>query len=208
MPVQALIADLDNTIYPVSSIGDKLFAELFELLRPELDVGTFEQVATDIKRKPFQWVAQQYSFSAQLTKRANELLNTLEWNGPMKAFSDYPALRDYPARSFLVTTGYTALQQSKVRQLGIAADFSEIHIVDPNRSNDTKKTIFQDILRRHSYPPEKVLVVGDDPASELLAGRDLGMVTVLYDPADRYDSGEADYIIRSFYDLPEPDSIP
>lgn len=201
MPVQAIIADLDNTLYPVSSIGDQLFAELFELLAQELDPAILDLAKADIKRKPFQWVAEKYGFESRLTARANALLNALEWKGEMQVFPDYPALRDYPADRYLVTTGYTRLQESKVRQLGIAGDFISIHIVDPGQTADTKKTIFAAILKEHGYRPERVLVVGDDPDSELLAGRELGLVTVLYDPGGKHKAGTADYSIRSFHEL-------
>jgi putative hydrolase of the HAD superfamily len=41
--------------------------------------------------------------------------------------------------------------------------------------------VFADILARHGYAKEEVLVVGDDPASELKAAQELGMDAVLYD---------------------------
>ena len=45
MPKQALILDLDNTIYPVQQIGQDLFCNLFQLISESGEYqGSFEEV--------------------------------------------------------------------------------------------------------------------------------------------------------------------
>lgn len=199
MTKKAIIYDLDNTIYPVASIGEQLFAPLFTLLAESVEQP--EQMAAikdDIMRRPFQVVAAAYSFSEKLTKQATDLLNDLTYKGEIKPFSDYPEIRSLPGKRFLVTTGFQKLQQSKVDGMGLAPDFEEIHIVDPGKSDKTKKDVFADIMQRHSLTVSEVLVVGDDPESEIKAARQLGIDTVHYDKYNKHTNTVASYKISDF----------
>ena len=58
-----------------------------------------------------------------------------------------------PLDKFLVTTGFIKLQMSKVKMLGIEEDFKEIHIVDPEVKDKTKKDVFE-IMEKYRYKPE------------------------------------------------------
>ncbi|WP_018615045.1 HAD family hydrolase [Segetibacter koreensis] len=182
MSKKAIIFDLDNTIYSVHSIGDKLFATLFQLI---IESGKHDNdidaIKDDIMRKPFQVVAAHYSFSDELTQKGIDLLKNLTYRGPIKPFSDYQEVKHLPAEKFLVTTGFLKLQQSKIERMGIEKDFKEIHIVDPATSGKTKKDVFADVLKRNKYNFSEVLVVGDDPHSEIKAAKELGIEAVLYD---------------------------
>jgi putative hydrolase of the HAD superfamily len=94
------------------------------------------------------------------------------------------------------------LQHSKIRALGVVGDFEEIHVVDPaGPGPGSKREVFADILRRHGWGPAQVLVVGDDPESELKAAHELGIETVLYDHHGRQPAGQATYHIRHYADL-------
>ena len=104
----------------------------------------------------------------------------------MQAFDDYHHLKQIPLDKFLVTTGFVKLQMSKVRQLGIEQDFKEIYIVDPDVSSKTKKDVFAEIMQKYHYQPADLLVIGDDPESEIKAALGLGIDTFLFDPAGRY----------------------
>ncbi|WP_266205594.1 HAD family hydrolase [Pontibacter kalidii] len=181
MTIKALIIDLDNTIFPVPSIGEELFRPFFHVLEESGEFkGDLKDIKQDMMRIPFQKVAQKYKFSEQLKQQGDKLLQTLKYEKPIPPFEDYAELRALPQQKFLVTTGYTNMQQSKVEKLGIKDDFEEVHIVDPSKSDLTKKDIFQSIVERYKYDTSEVLVVGDDPESELKAGRELGLGTVLY----------------------------
>lgn len=182
MKIKALILDLDNTIYPVLQIGEELFESLFQLISEVGEYeGDFEAVRKEIMRKPYQRVAAEFNFSEKLTSEGFELLKNLAYEKPMLPFEDYEEIRKIAMPKFLVTTGFTKMQQSKVKQLGIEKDFEEIHIVDPALSALTKKDVFEDILARHGYSNTEVLAVGDDPFSEIQAAKDSGIDWVLYD---------------------------
>ncbi|MCX2739329.1 HAD family hydrolase [Pontibacter anaerobius] len=196
MSIKALILDLDNTVFPVPSIGDELFQPLFDLIRERNDYeGDFEDIKRDMMRKPFQKVAKEYAFSEQLTEKGDRILQDLVYEKDIPPFPDFAEVRALPYKRFLVTTGYTKMQQSKVENLGIREYFEEVHIVDPSKTNQTKKDIFQSILERYKYKTTEVMVIGDDPESELKAGRELGIRTVLYTKDGAFSSGASHSIV-------------
>jgi putative hydrolase of the HAD superfamily len=100
-----------------------------------------------------------------------------------------------------VTTGFPRLQHSKIERMGLNADFREIHVVDPAASERTKRDVFEDIMQRHRYAPAEVLVIGDDPHSEIAAAQGLGIDAVLYDPFHRYPGISSLRTISSFEEL-------
>ena len=115
-----------------------------------------------------------------------DLLKNMAYELPMQPFEDYRHIKTVDLPKFLVTTGFTKLQWSKVKMLGIEDDFVEIHIVDPETSKQTKRDVFADIMKMHNYKPEDILVIGDDPESEIKAAIELGIDTFLFDPENKH----------------------
>jgi putative hydrolase of the HAD superfamily len=202
MRKKAIILDLDNTIYPVSAIGDKLFQSLFSLIKENgAYQGNLEEIKRRIMRQPFQVVANDFSFGKQLVTDCLQLLSELTYEDKMKPFEGYEILRDLPCKKYLVTTGFTKLQHSKIKQLDISKDFEIIFVVDPNQSGLTKKDIFQKILADHQYKPEDVLVVGDDLHSEIKAAKELGIGTVLYNHNGEQPEVKGQDTVHSFKEI-------
>lgn len=187
MNKKAIIYDLDNTIYPVHSIAESLFIPFLKLIDEYNQyLDNINAIKSDMMRMSFQVVAVKYHFNEELTQRGLNLLQSITYTGPINYFNDYPDIKNIFAERFLVTTGFYNLQYSKIRGMGIENDFTEIHVVDPLTSIKTKKDVFADIMQRHNYNASDVLVVGDDPESEIKAAAELGIDTVLYDKFDRY----------------------
>jgi len=202
MQKKAIIIDLDNTIYPVSSIGNILFKTLFELITESGEYkGDLNAIKSEIMRRPFQFVADDFSFSDELKSDALKLFLDLTYNESMEPFEDYKYVSEIPCKKFLVTTGFTKLQQSKIFQLNIKNDFERIFIIDPIQSELTKKEIFREILTDNNFTIQDVLVIGDDLNSEIKAANDLGIESVLYDRKSEHTGIENQMIINSFADL-------
>ncbi|MVN91668.1 HAD family hydrolase [Mucilaginibacter aquatilis] len=204
--IKALILDLDNTIYPVSSIGNELFEPLLQLLeesKPQIADEKIKQIKAEIMRRAWQKVADDFDLSAELKQTGTELLRELTYDKPMQTFADYKEVKLIDLAKFLVTMGFTNMQQSKVEQLNITNDFTEIHINDPELTKDTKKEVFQDIMLKYTFKPQEILVIGDDPESEIKAALDLGIPTVLYDRNSSYAQQKADHRISNFKELPK-----
>ena len=202
MRKKAIILDLDNTIYPVSSIGDQLFKSLFLLIRESGEyTGDFGQIRFEIMRRPFQYIANEFSFSKNLKADCFKLLSDLTYDERMQPFDGYETLLTIPCRRFLATLGYTKLQHSKIKQLGIENDFEKIFIIDPDQSTSTKRDIFEKILADNNFVVEDVLVVGDDLNSEIFHAKALGIETVLYDYLSQFQESEDQNVIRNHKDL-------
>lgn len=202
MKKKAIIVDLDNTIYLVSSIGEKLFKSLFQLITQSGDYkGDFNQLRSEIMRTPFQKVADAFHFGADLKSEGIKLLEEIEYNDTIEPVESYNYIRELPCKKFLVTTGFTKMQNSKIKQLALEKDFEKIFVIDPSLTTLTKKDIFEKILADYGYTAENVLVVGDDIHSEIKAAQDLGIDTVLYDFNLEHTENKELNIITSFKEL-------
>ncbi len=196
---KALLFDLDNTIYPVSAIAEQLFTALFNLLDEKAtlinigDTNTVELIKEEMTRRPFQHIADKFELDTNIRNQMLEALRQLTYDQPMQPFADYHHFKNIPLDKFLVTTGFPKLQRSKIKQLGIEKDFQEIIIVDPDQSDRTKKDVFEGIMATYNYQPADLLVIGDDPESEIKAGLALGIDTFLFDPADQYEDNQSTF---------------
>jgi putative hydrolase of the HAD superfamily len=202
MHKKAIIVDLDNTIFPVSSIGDTLFAPLFDLLKEDGRVaGKFDDIRKEVMRRPFQLVAKEFNFGDDLTQKGIEILKNIAYKGKIDPFEDYSFIRALHMDKFLVTTGFKKMQQSKVHAMQLDRDFNEIHIIDPTTTTKVKKDVFNEIITRHHYNKAEVLIVGDDLYSEIRAAQELGVDAVLYDKLKLYKEEKSVTRITDFAEL-------
>src|SRR5579862_6113814 len=113
---RALIFDLDNTIYPVSSIAENLFSELFAILDENAEQLNYnvDSIKQEMMRRPFQYIADKFELNESLRDQMVESLRNMSYDLPMQPFEDYEHLRQIPLDKFLVTTGFSKLQWSKV----------------------------------------------------------------------------------------------
>jgi putative hydrolase of the HAD superfamily len=201
---RALILDLDNTIYPVNSIADKLFKELFDLIDNDLgeqDKQAANKAKEELTRRPYQQVADEFGFSEELKSKGTELLRNLTYDEPMQAYKEYEDIRSIDIDKYLVTNGFTKLQLSKVDALNIRNDFKNVYVVDPDESDKTKGDIFKKIMSENGYSTEEVLVIGDDLQSEIKFAKELGIDTFLFDPEDKLNNGETTYKAKDYRDI-------
>jgi len=202
MQKKAIIFDLDNTIYLVSSIGNRLFSSLFALISESGEYsGDLDKLKAEIMRRPFQYVAEEFGFSDKLKHSCFEHLKNLTYDSDIVPVENYETIRDFSCLKFLVTTGFTTLQNSKIEHLGIKNDFEKIFIIDPSETAKTKRDIFKRILIDYELKLDEVLVVGDDLNSEIKAAKELGIESVLYDFKSVYSNIENQKVIRNFSEL-------
>lgn len=200
--IRALILDLDDTIFPTASIDPLIVKPFFDSLEEHNDVLEPEVMAgakADLWRKPFYVVASEYGFSEKMIQRSLEVLNKLDFVLKIRPYEDYPELKALKQDKFLVTTGFTRLQHAKIEGLGIASDFKEILVDDPSILAGGKERVFQLIMENHNYLPEELLVIGDNPDSEIQAAKTLGISAILIDRKGGSLSGRE--VIKSFKEL-------
>ena len=111
-------------------------------------------------------------------------------------------------RNFIVSFGEPKTQHAKVKALGLDREPSVEKIYYADRGNVlTKEAAFREIQKKTRLMPEAILVVGDRPAREIRAGRELGMHTVRVRHGEfkaQVPVGpeeEPDYVIRSISEL-------
>ncbi|PZF72537.1 HAD family hydrolase [Taibaiella soli] len=179
---KAIILDLDNTLFDTVGNGGLIFGALFELIEKNGGYsGELERIKEMGVRKPFQWVANKFQFTEELYNASIALLRNLSVAVKMNPFPGYDLVKALSVDKFLVTTGFTHLQQSKIDSLGIGGDFKKIIIVDPDREAKTKKDAFTEIMNLYGYQPKDLLVVGDDIDSEIKAANELGIDNLIFD---------------------------
>lgn len=181
--IKAIIFDLDNCLCAASAVGEDLVAPAFAALRAanhgHLDDAALEHAIAQCWYTAFDAVAQVHGFSQAMIDAGNAAFSRLEVSTPLVGYADLHVVRELPAARFLVTSGYRRLQESKVRALQIG-DWFDAVIVDAidEAGHPGKQAIFERILAAGGWSASEVMVVGDNPISELAAGRNLGMITV------------------------------
>jgi len=82
-------------------------------------------------------------------------------------------------RNFIVSFGEPKIQHAKVKALGLDGEPAVERIYYADRSNVlTKEAAFRKIQKRTRLTPSEILIIGDRPAREIRAGKELGMHTV------------------------------
>ncbi|HZD93022.1 MAG TPA: HAD family hydrolase [Candidatus Sulfotelmatobacter sp.] len=132
--------------------------------------------------------------------------------GKLRLFpGSLPLLRFLAARgvkNFIVSFGEPAIQQAKVKSLGLDREPSIEKILYADRKNVlTKEAAFRQIQQSLQLPAEQIVIVGDRPAREIRAGRGLGMHTVRLHrgefksqkPAGPQE--EPDYVVKSITEV-------
>ena len=182
--IKALILDLDDTIFPTNSIDPLIVKPFFDCLEEFNDVLSkeeFEDAKVELWKRPFHVVAKDFGFSNNMISRSLEVLNSLEFSLSIEPYDDYKYLKKIKLDKFLVTTGITKLQIAKIDCLKLKSDFNEVIIDDPTLSDGGKAEAFTNIMQKYNYLPEELLVIGDNPDSEIKAGTELGINTLLID---------------------------
>ena len=130
----------------------------------------------------------------------DHLLN-LTYETHINTVEGYPVLQEIPCKKFLVTTGFTKLQNSKIDRLNIRDYFEKIYIIDPSLTSLSKRDVFKKILVKYKFKIDEVLVVGDDLNSEIKAAQSLGIDSVLYDYQGNQTANNGQKVIRNFAEV-------
>lgn len=202
-----LILDLDDTLFETSSINPQLFHLPLSLIQNYYAANASRELAdkviTELWSNPLDKVFATYGTPKAIIAEFYQKIGEIDFRQlSIQPFVDYEALRSLPQRKRLVTTGLKELQQAKIEALGIATDFEAVYIDDPRLQPRTSKIdIFKAILLETQLEPSAIWVIGDNPESEIKAGKTLGMKTVQRVSKSKGNAGLADYVIHSFEEL-------
>lgn len=180
---KAIIFDLDSCLSAADEAGRDIYEPAFQAIR-EANCGTVSEAALseafeESWRIPFDVIAKTHGFSKEMFDAGWKVFVQIAVTRPMRGYGDLQVLEELRAPKYLVTSGFRLLQESKVAMLGIRPLFEEVLIDAIDEANRMhKEGFFKYILQRNSAAPNEILVVGDNPDSEIAAGNRLGMRTV------------------------------
>ena len=204
-----LILDLDDTIFQTNSINPEIFESAFSIIHNyyhSRETGIpIEKMITALWSQPHDLVFSKYKTPTYIISEFYTQISTINYSTlNIKTFDDYKWIRNNSKRKILVTTGLKELQLAKIKALGIESDFEAIKIDDPRlHPRQHKLDIFKQILKETAIAPKEIWVIGDNPDSEIKAGKQLGMNTVQRKSSSKKSSLFADYEIDSFAELIE-----
>jgi FMN phosphatase YigB (HAD superfamily) len=111
-------------------------------------------------------------------------------------------------KNFIVSFGEPAIQRRKIAALALDREPGISEILYADRTNVlTKEAAFRQIQQRLKFPAKQILVVGDRPAREIRAGKELGMHTVRIHRGEfrsQMPSGpeeEPDYVVEDISEI-------
>jgi FMN phosphatase YigB (HAD superfamily) len=125
-------------------------------------------------------------FGAENPEEISRIAREAYFNCPVGKLKLFPGslpllrfLAKRGVRNFIVSFGEPKIQHAKVKALGLDREPSVEKIYFADRNNVlTKEAAFRRIQKRTGVLASEILVVGDRPAREIRAGRELGMHTV------------------------------
>ena len=204
--IKAIIFDLDNCIFDTSSMGGGAIGAVRDALATsDLSEEVKEQINIALKTDPLEDVLKRFGVPEPTGEAMREAYrNTvLGPERPAKTYGDEDAIKELPVIKILVTSGYKKFQTSKIERLNISHLFDEVIIdfLDDPEQRKGKTKIFKEILKTRGLQKEEVLVVGDNPRSELGAAKELGIKTVQTVRPDVVRWDGADAHISSLHEL-------
>jgi HAD superfamily hydrolase (TIGR01549 family) len=202
--IRAIIFDLDMCILDTHSLTGPFFQPVLDALhRSDLSAELTEKVEYQLWTTSLDDTVDMFGLPEEVAENMREAYRHIEVPDGIKSFGDEQYIRDLPVKKILVTTGYKKFQEAKIAQLGIADLFNEIIIdaLDHRDERKGKKRILQELQEQNGWAKDEILVVGDNPLSELGAAQSLGIPTVqtLRPTVTKWE--EADYHISSLQEL-------
>lgn len=202
--IKAIIFDLDMCILDTHTLTGSFFQPVLDALySSELPLELKEKINYQLWSTSLDDTIEMFFIPDDIAEKMREAYRRIEVPDGIRTFGDEEHIKDLPVKKILVTTGYKKFQETKIEKLGIAYLFDEIIIdaLDYREKRKGKKKIFEEILNKNGWMAGEVLVVGDNPISELGAAKSLGMPTVqtLRPTVERWEG--ADYHIHSLCEL-------
>jgi phosphoglycolate phosphatase-like HAD superfamily hydrolase len=180
---KAIIFDLDFCLSAADEVGREFYRPAFEAIRKAnkgaISESALDEALEEAWRIPFDVIAKKHGFSKGMFDAGWNVFREITVRKSMNGYGDLHVLKELTPTKYLVTSGFRRLQESKVEMLGIRDLFAAVlidAIDEPERTH--KEGFFKQILEENGLEPSEALVVGDNPESEIAAGKRLGIRTV------------------------------
>jgi putative hydrolase of the HAD superfamily len=202
--IKAIIFDLDMCILNTLSLTGSFFDPVLNVLRnSDLTDEQKEKIESQLWTTSLDDTVKMFDVPQALAENLSEAYRQIEVPEGIKSYGDERYIKNLPVKNILVTSGYTKFQTTKIDKLKIAVLFDNIIIdaLDEPSQRKGKKQIFEELLQKNHWNANEVLVIGDNPSSELGTAKSLGITTVqtLRPTITKWD--DADYHIANFKEL-------
>ncbi|OGC80704.1 hypothetical protein A2943_02335 [Candidatus Adlerbacteria bacterium RIFCSPLOWO2_01_FULL_51_16] len=202
--VKGIIFDLDMCILDTHTLSGPFFEPVLNAFRnSELSDDLKNKIDTQLWTTSLEDTIEMFSVPGSIAEKIRQAYRQIDVPDGIKSFGDEECIADLPATKILVTTGYRKFQQGKIDQLNISHLFDTVIIdaLDNRFERKGKEVIFKELLQKYNWQASEVLVVGDNPLSELGAAKRLGIkaVQTLRPTIQRWP--EADHHVRSLCEL-------
>ena len=193
-PIRCVIFDLDDTLY--DCFGQRMRVAHRHAAHAMVEAGLKADVES-VYRARMRAFRQDpmlrhidaevtRHFSAENPEGISRAAREAYFNCPVGELTLFPGslpllrfLAKRSVRNFIVSFGEPKIQHEKVKALGLDHELSVEKIYYADRGNVlTKEAAFRKIQKKTGLKAEEILVVGDRPAREIRAGKELGMHTV------------------------------
>jgi FMN phosphatase YigB (HAD superfamily) len=182
--LRAAVFDLDHTLFDPRTLPVKLFQDLETRVRAaaagRVPGAVLEAALADAWQLPFDRVAARHQLPDAATIAWHQAASAVEVTEPLVPYPDVrTGLEQLSLLRFLLTTGFRRLQESKLKQLGLASLFVAVYVDALDSPSPTgKRALLERLVAEHGLTPPEVIVIGDRADDELAAARALGMVAV------------------------------
>jgi len=190
-PVQAVVFDLDDTLYAERDYVRSGYRAVGEHLRQRLaTVRRYEEYMWDLflaeqTEKVFNAAGEHFGLNLS-DQQIAELVEVYRGHSP--AIMPYTGVPDLLARLHehyrlgLLSDGYMPAQRLKLEALKLGRFFDQVLLTEEMGRDWWKPSPagFQEIARRLGCPPEACAYVGDNPAKDFVAPNKLGWRTIQY----------------------------
>lgn len=212
--IRAVLFDLDNTLLNRDASVKKFIELQYERLQKYIEHIPKEKYITrfiELDDRGYVWKDKVYQ---QLT---DELaIDAITWE---KLFQDYldnfkyccvpfehlieilNVLKECNITLGMITNGYGQFQMANIKALDIEKYFDTILISEWEGIKKPNPLIFKRATERLGVKPNQCLFVGDHPANDVRAAKELGMKSIWKrDP--QWSQVEADFIIKDLSEIP------
>ncbi|MBN2459938.1 HAD family hydrolase [Candidatus Woesearchaeota archaeon] len=194
--IKLIIFDLDNTLFDTyNQLGVEVLDKMIARMRK---VGLTKEQERLLRKKyiitGFRIIAKELGLSEKVKKIGMGTYTNMDLSH-ITPYKDVKLISKLKQKKALVTSGSGEVQLKKVRILKIGGLFGDI-VVDKSSSPDNKQRIFARLMKKYRLKPKEIMVVGDNPDSELAAGKALGMVAVQILRRPGMLKGKADYYVK------------
>lgn len=217
-PINAILFDLDNTLYDEGEYIFSAFKEISKFLSREFP--TWKENFYGALLNEFEKKGSLYPYLFDDTLRELGLYDKQLVKQMVAIFCQsspeiklYAGARDVLLKLkqryalALITNGHVEMQKRKVRLLGISDIFQKIVYAQVYDKEEKPSVLpYKDALQGLNIEPIEAIYVGDNPYTDFIGARKLGIVTVRllrgeFAEVTLSEEYEADYVIKELSEL-------